>query len=141
MLLLMIALVSCSGTGSAGRGGGGGPDAPGGAAPVAGDTAGLPAAAGLPALGDLPATGSGRRRISATQYNLLAQAPALQSAGGSIWSSGSLTLDSGMADGLAWAVFELPGLPLDGGIYPTLIQVGKDKPGWLTAARPSARAA
>lgn len=122
-LLLLSLLCACS----QGRGGAGL------AAPITPEAA---AGGQLPALDQLQGLpGEGRRRVSATNFELLAYAPALQSLAGSSWAGGALDLDAtANAPQPAWAVFCLPGFPGDGTVIPTAVDVSKTAQGWVALA-------
>jgi hypothetical protein len=88
----------------------------------------------LPSLDKLsPPAGMPRREVSANVYELLDNPPLFTSSEASaIHADGELTLDPAENDGLAWAVYALTGLALDGSEYPTAITISKDMaPLWV----------
>ncbi|MBN2080681.1 TIGR03790 family protein [bacterium] len=109
--------------------GGGSPsaglDAP---ADLALDDANPAPATGLPSLDGLPAATGGptSRRVSEAQYELLLFDPVLSSPNGSaVHADDTLTLDPALNEGLAWAVYALPGFPTDGTVLPVKLAIDK----------------
>ena len=96
-----------------------------------GDSAGPPVS-NLPELSTLPLPETTVRAASDVQYELLLTTPLATSDGNSAqYTSGQLTLDPTLGDGLAWAIFGLSGFPTDGTIYPLLVKVERDNPVWF----------
>lgn len=88
----------------------------------------------LPSLDKLsPPVDMLRREVSDNVYELLDNPPLFTSpAESAIHADGELTLDPALNEGLAWAVYALAGLALDGSEYPTAITISKDMaPLWV----------
>ena len=85
----------------------------------------LPSLDGLPQ----PTGGPALRKVSEAVYNVMLVPPDSASLNGSaLHGGGELTLAPSLNDGLAWAIYALPGFPTDGSIVPTTVTVAKGTP-------------
>jgi uncharacterized protein (TIGR03790 family) len=93
---------------------------------------------GLPAPGELSGLPAfGRHRVSATSFELLDSSPLSTSPNGSaVAAPGQLELDFQLVGGPgpAYAIYSLPGLPTDGSIVPTQLDIDKTGLGWVAVA-------
>lgn len=84
----------------------------------------------LPDLSSLPPASGGHAVMAEdpAEYNLLLVDPILASPAGTIQDGDVLSLDPAANDGMAWAIYALPGFPIDGSIMPTAVAVDKTMP-------------